>query len=102
MQAWSLWKDGNAKEFVDSSIVDNCSLDETSQCIHIGLLCVQDNPNSRPLMSSILSVLETGDISLPPPKLPTYFAERNHGTDGAAEVVVNSANSMSVTELEGR
>ncbi|XP_021307168.1 G-type lectin S-receptor-like serine/threonine-protein kinase B120 [Sorghum bicolor] len=101
-RAWSLWKDGNAKEFVDSSIVDNCSLDETSQCIHIGLLCVQDNPNSRPFMSSILSVLETGDISLPPPKLPTYFAERNHGTDGAAEAVVNSANSMSVTELEGR
>ena len=55
MQAWSLWKDGNAKEFVDSSIVDNCSLDETSQCIHIGLLCVQDNPNARPLISSIVS-----------------------------------------------
>ncbi|KAI4983073.1 hypothetical protein ZWY2020_023565 [Hordeum vulgare] len=26
--AWSLWKDGNTKDFVDSSIVDSCSLNE--------------------------------------------------------------------------
>ncbi|XP_066383951.1 G-type lectin S-receptor-like serine/threonine-protein kinase B120 [Miscanthus floridulus] len=100
--AWSLWRDGNAKEFVDSSIVDNCSLDETSQCIHIGLLCVQDSPNARPLMSSIVSILENGDTSLPPPKQPIYFAERNYGTDGAAEAIVNSANTTCVTALEGR
>ncbi|KAK3118381.1 hypothetical protein QOZ80_9BG0698240 [Eleusine coracana subsp. coracana] len=49
--AWSLWKDGNTKNFIDSSIVESCILDEASQCIHIGLLCVQDNPNARPLMS---------------------------------------------------
>lgn len=102
MQAWSLWEDGNTKDFVDSSIVDSCSLVETSQCIHIGLLCVQDNPNARPLMSSIVSTLENGDTSLPPPKQPIYFAERNHGTDGAAEAIANSANTMSVTALEGR
>jgi hypothetical protein len=35
-------------------------------------------------------------------KQPIYFAERNCGTDGAAEAVVNSANTMSVTALEGR
>lgn len=100
--AWSLWKDGNTKEFVDPSIVDSCSLDETSQCIHIGLLCVQDNPNARPLMSSIVPILENGGTSLPPPKQPIYFAERNYRTDGAAEDIVNSANTMSVTALEGR
>lgn len=74
----------------------------TSSGSHIGLLCVQDNPNARPLMSSIVSILENGDTSLPPPKQPIYFAERNHGTDGAAEAIANSANTMSVTALEGR
>ena len=44
----------------------------------------------------------SGDTSLPPPKQPIYFAERNYGTDGAAEAIVNSANTMSVTTLEGR
>ncbi|WVZ59560.1 hypothetical protein U9M48_009685 [Paspalum notatum var. saurae] len=100
--AWSLWKDGNTKDFVDPSIVESCSLDETSQCIHIGLLCVQDNPNSRPLMSSVVSILENGDTSLPPPKQPIYFAERNNGPYEAAEAPVDSANTMSITELEGR
>uniref|UniRef100_A0A453Q245 S-locus receptor kinase C-terminal domain-containing protein n=1 Tax=Aegilops tauschii subsp. strangulata TaxID=200361 RepID=A0A453Q245_AEGTS len=49
--------------------------DETVRCIHIGLLCVQDSPNERPLVSSIMSFLENGDISLPPPKESVYFAE---------------------------
>uniref|UniRef100_A0A453Q2M9 S-locus receptor kinase C-terminal domain-containing protein n=1 Tax=Aegilops tauschii subsp. strangulata TaxID=200361 RepID=A0A453Q2M9_AEGTS len=71
---WSLWKDGNIKDFVDSSIVGSCSPDETVRCIHIGLLCVQDSPNERPLVSSIMSFLENGDISLPPPKESVYFA----------------------------
>jgi hypothetical protein len=53
MQAWSLWKDGNADKFIDSSIAESCTLDEASQCVHVGLLCVQDNPNARPLMSSV-------------------------------------------------
>ncbi|KAF8672159.1 hypothetical protein HU200_049726 [Digitaria exilis] len=100
--AWSLWKDGNTRDFVDSAIVETCSLDETSRCIHVGLLCVQDNPSDRPLMSSILSILENGDISLPPPKQPIYFAERNYGTFGEVEAIMNSANTVSTTVLEGR
>ncbi|PUZ38317.1 hypothetical protein GQ55_9G186800 [Panicum hallii var. hallii] len=100
--AWSSWKNGNTEDFVDSSIMETCSLDETSRCIHIGLLCVQDNPNARPLTSSIVSFLENGDISLPPPKQPVYFKERNCGTYGASETIVNSANTMSITVLEGR
>ena len=102
MQAWSLWKDENTEDFVDSSIVETCSLDETSRCIHIGLLCVQDNPNDRPLTSSIVSILENGDISLPTPKQPIYFKERNCGTYGASDTIVNSVNTMSITVLEGR
>ncbi|KAM3245175.1 hypothetical protein ACQJBY_056482 [Aegilops geniculata] len=100
--AWSLWKDGNTQDFVDSSIVGSCSLNETLRCIHIGLLCVQGSPNARPLVSSIVSFLENGDISLPTPKEPMYFAEDNYGTDGAAENTVKSANNMSITVLEGR
>lgn len=100
--AWSSWKDGSTKDFVDSSIVESCSLDETLRCIHIGLLCVQNSPNVRPLMSLIMSFLENGDISLPHPKQPIYFEEMNYETDGAAHDPVSSANNMSITVLEGR
>ena len=37
---------------VDLSIVESYISDEVLLCIHIGLLCVQDNPNDRPLLCS--------------------------------------------------
>ncbi|KAK3119732.1 hypothetical protein QOZ80_9AG0674430 [Eleusine coracana subsp. coracana] len=98
--AWSLWKDGNTKNFIDSSIVESCIPDEASQCIHIGLLCVQDNPNARPLMSSVVSILENGCTSLPPPELPIYFVERSYGTYRAEGTIVSGADTITV--LEGR
>uniref|UniRef100_A0ACD5ZV97 Uncharacterized protein n=1 Tax=Avena sativa TaxID=4498 RepID=A0ACD5ZV97_AVESA len=100
--AWSLWMDGSTKDFVDSSIVGSCSLSETLRCIHIGLLCVQNSPNARPLISSIVSFLDNGDISLPHPKQPIYYAQKNHETDGAGQDTVSYANNMSITVLEGR
>lgn len=58
VQAWSLWEDGNARELVDLSILESSSLQEVIRCIRLGLLCVQDNPNARPLMSSIVFMLQ--------------------------------------------
>ena len=68
MQAWSLWKDGNMLNLVGSSIVDGCSPDEAVRCIHIALLCVQDNPSARPVMSWVVSSLVNHAIALPQPK----------------------------------
>ncbi|KAK1609214.1 hypothetical protein QYE76_032887 [Lolium multiflorum] len=71
--AWSLWKDGNIVNLVDSSIVEGCSLDEAIRCIHIGLLMVQDNPNARPPMPWVVSGLDNKAIELMPPKEPDQF-----------------------------
>ena len=57
IQAWNLWKEGKAGNLVDSSMAESCSPDEVSLCIHVGLLCVADDPTSRPLMSSVVSIL---------------------------------------------
>ncbi|KAL5201197.1 hypothetical protein ABZP36_035551 [Zizania latifolia] len=98
--AWSLWKEGKVKNLVDSSIVESCSLDEVLLCIHVGLLCVEDNPNSRPLMSSVVSILEHGNTAfLAMPNQPAYFTqtcEMDKMTDD------NSRNTMTVTILQGR
>ncbi|KAF8700652.1 hypothetical protein HU200_033998 [Digitaria exilis] len=98
--AWKVWKEGNASDLVDSSIVDSCALDEALLCIHVGLLCVQDDPNGRPLMSSVVSILENGSVSLPAPDEPAYFAERNCKVKG--DDAENSRNSMTMTVLQGR
>lgn len=98
--AWKLWKEGSASDLVDSSIAEGCALDEALLSVHVGLLCVQDDPNGRPLMSSVVSILENGSVSLPAPDRPAYFAERNSKVKG--DDVQSSRNSITMTVLQGR
>jgi hypothetical protein len=102
VQAWSLWQGGKAIDLVDSSLVETCSPTEVLRCIHIGLLCVQDNPNSRPLMSSVVFMLENEFTPLSVPKQPVYFSHRYSEARGSGENTSSSVNSMSVTVLDGR
>ncbi|VAH38336.1 unnamed protein product [Triticum turgidum subsp. durum] len=98
--AWRLWEDGKYTELVDSFIVASCPLHEVAQCIHVGLLCVQDHPNDRPLMSSVMFMLENESAVLAPPKHPVYFALGNYEGEEAREKM-SSTNEMSMTTLKG-
>ncbi|KAM3390169.1 hypothetical protein ACQJBY_012006 [Aegilops geniculata] len=100
--AWNLWNVGKPMDMVDSSIIDNCSPAEVIRCIHIGLLCVQDNPNNRPLMSKVVFMLENEATTLSTPRQPVYFAQRNSEAKETGENTTSSMNSMSLTVLEGR
>ncbi|KAK1685650.1 hypothetical protein QYE76_046498 [Lolium multiflorum] len=100
--AWRLWEDGKAKELVHSSVIESCPLHEVLRCIHVGLLCVQDLPDDRPLMSSVIFMLENESAFLPAPKQPLYFALRNFETPEPRENVEMSLNAVSITTLEGR
>ncbi|KAK3143617.1 hypothetical protein QOZ80_4AG0302610 [Eleusine coracana subsp. coracana] len=100
--AWSLWKEGKTMNLLDSSLVESCSSVEVLRCIHIGLLCVQDNPNSRPLMSSVVFMLENESIELSVPKQPVYFSQRYSDAQETGENTSSSMNNMSLTVLEGR
>ncbi|KAL6655089.1 hypothetical protein ACP70R_005915 [Stipagrostis hirtigluma subsp. patula] len=100
--AWNLWKEGKAKDLVDSSIVESCIADEALLCIHIGLLCVQDNPNDRPLMPSVVFILENGSTTLPIPNKPVYFAHTNNGVQVRRGNTQISNNSVTLSALEGR
>jgi hypothetical protein len=102
VQAWNLWKDGKTDDLVDSSIKENCPLDEVSWCIHIGLLCVQDSPDCRPLMSEVLSMLENKTTLLPIPMQAVYFVHRDAEPARVGNNRVLSLNAMSFTEVEGR
>ncbi|CAM0902473.1 unnamed protein product [Alopecurus aequalis] len=99
--AWRLWQDGKATELVHSSVTESCPL-HVLRCIHVGLLCVQHHPDDRPLMSSVIFMLENESAVLPAPKQPAYFAPQNWETQEPRENMGNSANAMSITTLEGR
>ncbi|KAJ8763630.1 hypothetical protein K2173_003102 [Erythroxylum novogranatense] len=73
---WKLHEEGRSLELVAEPARDSCNQSEMLKAVHIGLLCVQRSPEDRPTMSSVVLMLG-GEGSLPQPKLPGYFNERD-------------------------
>lgn len=100
VHSWNMWKEGKTWALADSCILDACSPDEVLLCIHVGLLCVQENSDDRLLMSAVVFILENRSTTLPAPNCPTYFARWSVEMDHMR--VENSVNSFTLTEIQGR
>lgn len=76
---------------------------EVLRCIHVGLLCVQQKPEERPNMSSVVLMLGS-ENSLPDPKQPGFFTERNMpAVDSSSENQESSSiNDVTISELDAR
>ncbi|KAK9932494.1 hypothetical protein M0R45_019729 [Rubus argutus] len=70
--AWNLWNEGRGLELVDEVLSDSYSSSEVMRCVHIGLLCVQDNAVDRPTMLDVLSMLSIEIVAGPQPEKPAY------------------------------
>ncbi|KAG7541786.1 Serine-threonine/tyrosine-protein kinase catalytic domain [Arabidopsis thaliana x Arabidopsis arenosa] len=70
---WRLWSNGSPLELVDPSFGDNYQTHDITRCIHIALLCVQEDADDRPTMSAIVQMLTTSSIALATPKQPGFF-----------------------------
>ncbi|GAV64491.1 LOW QUALITY PROTEIN: Pkinase domain-containing protein, partial [Cephalotus follicularis] len=71
--AWKLWNEGNGLELIDSTLDESYPGNDVVNCIHIGLLCVQDQATDRPSMSDIVSMLTNETMLLPAPRQPVCF-----------------------------
>ena len=97
---------------VDLAIGRNYEINEVTRCIHIALLCVQDNPEDRPMLSTIILMLTSNTITLPVPRLPSFIPRSRHELDQVSEglessrstgrYVGHSVNDVSITDLEAR
>ncbi|XP_021738163.1 putative receptor-like protein kinase At4g00960 [Chenopodium quinoa] len=78
---WKCWKDGRSLEFINPTLRDSCSKTEITSCIHLGLLCVQEDMRKRPSMSTIALMLNSnfavGALSMPQP--PAFMYSGNAG-----------------------
>ncbi|PON85322.1 Cysteine rich receptor like kinase [Trema orientale] len=76
--AWRLWRQGKELEFVDPLLIESTPTQEIIlRCILIGLLCVQEDPEDRPTMSNVISLLQGSEsISLSEPKQPAFAVGR--------------------------
>ncbi|KAJ9551493.1 hypothetical protein OSB04_015538 [Centaurea solstitialis] len=106
--AWGLHIEGRSLKLVAASLDESICLSEVKQSIHVGLLCVQQCPEDRPTMSSVMHMFES-DSELPPPKFPGYFykkATTDASTSGTCLTnkltITCSTNELTITMLNAR
>ncbi|KAI0529646.1 hypothetical protein KFK09_002200 [Dendrobium nobile] len=102
--AWDLWKEGNLKELVDPALDNQFQHDEVTRCVYVALLCVQESPDDRPVMSDVISMLSNGSLNFSSIKPPAFFAMKNaSGSKRPLNLHVNDAsNGLSVSIVAGR
>jgi hypothetical protein len=78
---------------------------EMMRCIHVSLLCVQQNVGDRPDMASVIPMLNNDFVALPVPKQPASFMDSNVQSNRPVESDINYGGSIyeaSVSELYPR
>ncbi|KAI4298632.1 hypothetical protein L6164_032167 [Bauhinia variegata] len=71
--AWKNWIGGTPLALLDATLEASYSRDEVIRCVHIGLLCVQEDPARRPTMQQIVLLLNSYSISLATPERPPSY-----------------------------
>ncbi|XP_074307576.1 cysteine-rich receptor-like protein kinase 25 isoform X3 [Silene latifolia] len=103
-RAWRLWNEEQVMELVDKTMEKNVSWEEAVKCIHIALLCIQEDAAKRPRMTSVVSALNGDAIVLPCPTAPHFFIPGPFGvdesaTDGSGTTFTGSKN---ITVMDAR
>ncbi|XP_034933053.2 cysteine-rich receptor-like protein kinase 34 [Populus alba] len=112
--AWRRWREGTALDLIDP-ILRNDSAAAMMRCIHIGLLCVQENVADRPTMAAVVLMLSNSSFTLQIPSKPAFFISRrtdqpasslisytSRMTQSQLKTVPPSKNEISITELDPR
>ena len=73
--------------------MESGSTSEIVKCIHIGLLCVEENPQDRPTMSTVVVMLGSESIALPEPKHPAFSVAKFMSPD---EISVNELSISTI------
>ncbi|XP_078175423.1 receptor-like serine/threonine-protein kinase SD1-8 [Carex rostrata] len=97
---WRLWEKGNPLKLLDPTVCGPCPVPDLLRCLHVGLLCVQECPDDRPLMGSVLFMLSSEIAALPLPKKPVICTRINSVQAQLWES--SSSYEITITDLEGR
>ncbi|KAL1214816.1 Cysteine-rich receptor-like protein kinase 34 [Cardamine amara subsp. amara] len=107
--AWRLWRNGSPLELVDPTIGESYQSNEATRCIHIALLCIQEDPVNRPLLPAIIVMLTSSTTTLPVPRAPGFGLSRGDldpddlkSTQSTSRSILDSTNDATITELDPR
>lgn len=127
-RTWDLYEKNELIELVDTAMYGDFDAEEACKYLKIGLLCTQDNPKLRPVMSTVVKMLsgeikiEEGKITKPglisdfmdlkirsnpnkttcatnDPKKNTFNTNTSSGSDNNAELLLLSSNTTSQSTM---
>ncbi|KAG6754700.1 hypothetical protein POTOM_040494 [Populus tomentosa] len=99
---WRRWREGTALDLIDP-ILRKGSTAEMMRCIHIGLLCVQENVADRPTMASVVQMLSNSSLTLQIPFEPaSSLSYTSTMAQSQLKIIPLSKNEISITELDPR
>ncbi|KAF7121204.1 hypothetical protein RHSIM_Rhsim13G0159400 [Rhododendron simsii] len=109
--AWQLWTEGTPLDLMDPTLEGSYARNEVTRCIHIALLCIQDDPDARPSMATIVLMLNSYSTTLSLPQQPRFLSRGRTGSNTLNELgsdkstsksVQWSVNETSITEVDAR
>ncbi|KAK3039730.1 hypothetical protein RJ639_027071 [Escallonia herrerae] len=116
--AWKHRRKGEGSRLIDLALrAHSGSIRNIVRCIHIGLLCIQENVASRPTMASVILMLNSVSITLPVPFEPAFFMHNsivpefplceyslgtNDSNQSTSKYAHFSNNEASISELHSR
>ncbi|XP_074589905.1 G-type lectin S-receptor-like serine/threonine-protein kinase At4g27290 [Curcuma longa] len=74
-----LWQEERSLEIVDETLNQSYPTEEVLRCIHMSLLCVQDNSNDRPTMTEVMAMLTSEDQLFTPVMQPVITSTSSEG-----------------------
>ncbi|XP_009759100.2 cysteine-rich receptor-like protein kinase 10 isoform X1 [Nicotiana sylvestris] len=107
--AWTNWREGTSSNLIDPILRGSSGIvRDITRCIHIALLCVQQNAADRPTMAAVVLMLSSLSLSLPVPSGPAYSMHNVGNPENSliqeynSRMSRSSQNEVSITELYPR
>ncbi|KHN19087.1 G-type lectin S-receptor-like serine/threonine-protein kinase [Glycine soja] len=102
--AWKLWNEKDIQSLIDPEISNPNNVNDIVRCIHIGLLCSQELAKERPLMATVVSMLNSEIVDLPPPLNPAFIKRQIVSCADSSQQnhITQSINNVTVTGIQGR
>ncbi|XP_055805500.1 cysteine-rich receptor-like protein kinase 44 [Solanum dulcamara] len=111
--AWSNWREETISNLIDPMLRGSSGpIGDILRCIHIALLCVQENVANRPTMGAVLLMLSSHTLSLPVPHNDVnpqilHFGDGNSRISDSSKLtegksICSSGNQDLITELHPR
>lgn len=89
---------------MDRSLDDTHSSCKLMRCMHLALLCVQENPADRPSMLELSSMLKNETAAMNAPKKPAFSTRRDEDEvqESTSQNEIWSVGDVSITQMVAR